>query len=74
MTADGCATLALGIALASAAGVGTRDGAVGPRGGDDLRDADVAAVAAGLGAELADKVGREAEDGGGGENTAGVRG
>lgn len=37
-------------------------GVVGPRSGDDLRDADVAAVATGLGAELALEVGREAED------------
>lgn len=34
----------------------------GPRGGDDLRDADVAAVPPGLGAELAHEVGRELED------------
>lgn len=39
---------------------------VGPRSSDDLRDADVAAVAAGLGAELALEVGWETEDEGGG--------
>jgi len=61
----------LGIALTSAAaGVGAAGGAVRPRRGDDLRDADVAAVAAGLGAELAHEVWREAEDCGGGEGAA----
>ena len=49
---------------ASAAAWGGDGGAVGPGGGDDLRDANVAAVAAGLGAELADEIGRETEDGG----------
>jgi len=69
-TADGCATLALGIALTSAAAEAAAGGAVRPRRGDDLRDADVAAVAAGLGAELAHEVWREAEDCGGGEGAA----
>lgn len=54
--------------------MGAHGGAVGPRGGDDLRDADVAAVAARLGAELADEVWREAEDGGGGQGAAGLGG
>ncbi|CAN6312584.1 unnamed protein product, partial [Urochloa humidicola] len=57
-------------AAAAAAGFGAAGGAVRPRGGDDLRDADVAAVASGLGAELAHEVWREAEDGGGGEGAA----
>jgi len=70
-TADGCATLALGIALTSAAAeAAAAGGAVRPRRGDDLRDADVAAVAAGLGAELAHEVWRETEDCGGGEGAA----
>lgn len=59
---------------ASAAGVGGDGAAIGPSGGDDLRDAYVATVAAGLGAELADEVGRETEDGGGGKGTAVVAG
>lgn len=43
-------------------GGGAGGDVVGPRSCDDLRDADVAAVAARLGAELALEVGREAED------------
>lgn len=58
----------------AAAGEGGGARGVGPGGGDDLRDADVAAVAAGLGAELADEVWREAEDGGGGERGGRVGG
>jgi hypothetical protein len=54
--------------------VGASGGAVGPRGGDDLRDADVAAVAACLGAKLADKVWRKAEDGSRGQGATGLRG
>ena len=42
-------------------------GVVRPRGGDDLRDTDVAAVPPGLGAELADEVGGKSEDGRGAE-------
>lgn len=37
-------------------------GVVGPGGSDDLCDTNVAAVAASLGAELTDKVGRKAKD------------
>lgn len=54
--------------------MGASSEAVGPRGGDDLRDADVAAVASCLGAELADEVWREAEDGGRGQGAAGLGG
>lgn len=46
----------------SGGGGGSGGAGVRPGGGDDLRDADVAAVAALLDAKLADKVGGEAED------------